>query len=117
MRRLIHFYRPPSETEQNSMCTGNPPSVSFGEYHECSVSWASNEYGERFGKELTGTAVFDLEQLDLESDWGLDKFEEYGRRVYETMSSDSYRWAESLKRSLKEKASMFQKDLSNKHRE
>ena len=97
MRGLIHFYRPPSEAEQNSMCTGTPPGVSFGEYQKYSVSWASNEYGERFGKELTGTAVFDLEQLDLESDRDLDKFEEYGRRVYETMSSDSYRWAESLK--------------------
>ena len=53
----------------------------------------------------------------MESDQDLDKFEEYGRKVYETMSSDSYRWAESLKGSLKEKASMFQKDLSNKHRE
>ena len=50
--------------------------------------------------------MFNLEQLDLENDRDLDKFEEYGRRVYETMSSASYRWAESLKGSLKEKASI-----------
>ena len=49
--------------------------------------------------------MFDLEQLDLESDRDLDKFEEYSRRVYETMSKDSFGWAESLKGSLKNKAS------------
>ncbi len=62
-------------------------------------------------------AVFDLDQLNLESDRDLDKFEEYGRKVYEAMSKDSFRWVESLKGSLKEKASSFQKDLNNKHRE
>ena len=105
MKRSIHFYRPPSKMELNTKCTGTPPGVTFGEYQTCSVSWASNEYGERFGKELTGTAVFDLEQLDLENDRDLDKFEEYSRRVYETMSKDSFGWAESLKGSLKNEAS------------
>ena len=36
--------------ELNTKCTGTPPGVTFGEYQTCSVSWASNEYGERFGK-------------------------------------------------------------------
>ncbi len=96
MRALIYFYRPPSKAEHDSMCPGSPPGVSFGEFQKCSVSWASNEYGERFGKELTGMAVFDLDQLNLENDRDLDKFEEYGRKVYETMSIDSFKWAESL---------------------
>jgi hypothetical protein len=98
MCRSIHFCRPPSKMGLNMKCTGTPPGVTFREYQTCSVSWASNDYGERFGKELTGTAVFDLEQLDLESERDLDKFEEYSRRVYEAMSKDSYRWAESLGR-------------------
>ena len=115
--RSIHFYRPPSKVELNAKCTGTPPGVTFGEHLTCNVSWASNKYGERFGKELSGTAVFDLEKLDLENERDLDKFEEYGRRVYEEMSNDSFVRAESLKGSLKEKASLFQKDLNNRHRE
>ena len=92
MKRSIHFYRPPSKMELNTKCTGTPPGVTFGEHQTCSVSWANNEYGERFGKELSGTAVFNLEKLDLENDRDIDKFEEYGRRVYEAMSKDSFRW-------------------------
>jgi hypothetical protein len=115
--RLIHFYRPPSMMELNFKCAGTPPGVSFREHQIRSVSWASNEYGERFGKELTGTAAFDLEQLDLENEQDLDKFEAYGRIVYETMSEDSFRWADSSKGSLKDKASSYEKDLRNKHRE
>ena len=115
--RLIHFYRPPSKMELNFKCAGTPPGVSFREHQTRSVSWASNEYGERFGKELTGTAAFDLEQLDLENEQDLDKFEAYGRIVYETMSEDSFRWADSSKGSLKDKASSYEQDLRNKHRE
>ena len=88
MKRSIHFYRPPSKMELNTKCTGTPPGVMFGEHQTCNVSWASNEYGERFGKEPSGTAVFDSEKLDLESDRDIDKFEEYGRRVYEAISKD-----------------------------
>jgi hypothetical protein len=116
-RGLIYFYRPPRQAEQDSMRPGTPPGVSFGEFQKRSVSWASNKFGERFGKELKGKEVLDIDQLDFEDDSDLDKFEEYGRKVYETMSIDSFKWAESLVGSLKEKAWSFQKDLNNKYRE
>ncbi len=117
MRRLINFYRPPSKAGQDTICAGNPPGVASGVFQKSDVSWASNEYGERFGKELKQKDVFDIDQLDFEDDLDLDKFEEYSHKVYETMSSDSFKWAESLVGTLKEKAWSFQKDLNNKYRE
>jgi hypothetical protein len=116
-RGRIYFYRLPSKAEQDSMSTGTPPGVAFGEFQKCSVSWASNEYGERFGKELNTNEVFDLDELDFEDDRDLDKLEEYGRKVYEAMSVDSLKWAGSLVGSLKEKTWLFQKELKNKYRE
>ncbi len=117
MRGPINFYRPPSKAEQDSMCPGNPPGVAFGVFQKCMVSWACNVYGERFGKELNEKEVFDIDQIDFEDDSDLDKFEKYGCKVYEMMSIDSFKWAESLVGSLKEKAWSFQRDLNNKYRE
>ena len=114
---LINFYRPPSKEGQDTICTGNPPGVAFGVFQKTVVSWARNEYGERFGKELKQMGAFDIDRLDFEDDVDLDKFEEYSHKVYEAMTSDSFKRAESSVGTLKEKARSFQKDLNNKYRE
>ena len=82
MRGQINFYRPPSKAGHDTICAGSPPSVAFGVFQKCVVSWARNDYDERFGRELKQKEVFDIDQLDFEDDLDLDKFEEYSHKVY-----------------------------------
>ena len=47
----IDFYRPPNEAELDLMHTRGSPGVASEVFEKCTVSWARNKYGGRFGKE------------------------------------------------------------------
>ncbi len=113
----IDFYRPPSKAEQDLMHSRESPGVAFQVFEKCTVSWARNEYGERFGKERQGNDVFDLDKLDFENDRDLSKFDVYCREVYKVMLTASQNWAGSQKGTQRLRTLMFEAELKSKYRE
>ncbi len=113
----IDFYRPPSEAELDLMHTRESPGVASEVFEKCTVSWARNKYGGRFGKEWRGNEALDLDKLDFENDGDLSKFDVYCSEVHKEMFTDSQNWAGSQKGTLEERTLMFEAKLKSVYRE
>ena len=113
----IDFYRPPNEAELDLMHTRESPGVASEVFENCTVSWARNKYGGRFGKEWQGNEDLDLDKLDFEDDEDLSKFDMYCSEVYKEMFTDSQTWSESHKGQQGVSTLMFEAELKRRYRE
>ena len=80
--------------------SGRTNGIPWDKFDEKVVSWGRLKYGERFSKALWRNELMSLQDLDLNDDLDLYKFEEHCALVNNVISNESPKYADSLLRKM-----------------
>ena len=75
--------------------------LTFEEFDKKTLSWARKQYGNSYAKQLWENTLIDLKSLDLTEDLDYYKFEEHCDFVYDVLSHESAKHADTLYTSAK----------------
>jgi hypothetical protein len=75
--------------------------LTFEEFDKKTLSWARKQYGNTYAKQLWENTLVDLRSLDLSEDLDYYSFQEHCDFVYDVLSRESAKHADTLYTSAK----------------